>query len=279
MTQAAPWSEDLLWQAQRGMELGRAFCTCEGRYHWSYGILRAAGVTSSLRIEEPMLASLMSPLIGHRARVMIGGSADPGLLCVVGRFSAAQQPRITIVDRCRAPLALIEEFAASRMLDSRTLQADLLGFEGRGQWDNILLHYTPDFVAAGSRPRFFDSLAASLAPGGTLVCVSMFGPKVPADRKCDLKSALRTYTLNALRQSPLATQEREPEFDRMLDDYTEACALRRLNYPASNELRDLLRQSAFRIVTEQLTPRKRRFFEIDPTAEPDTSSIIIATRD
>jgi len=279
MTPADPWNEDLLWQAHRGMELGRAHCTCEGRYHWSYGILRAAGVTSSLRMEEAMLASLMSPLIGDHARVMIGGSADPGLLCVVGRFSAARRPQITIVDRCRAPLALIEEFTASRTLDCRTLQADLLAFEGRGPWDNILLHYTADFVVAGSRLRFFNSLAASLAPGGTLVCVSMSGPKVPPERKRDLKSALRDYTLNGLRQSPLAAQEQDPEFARMLDDYTEACALRRLNYPATNELRDLLGQAAFRIMTEHVTPRRRRFFEIDPTTEPDTSSIIIATRD
>ena len=279
MTPADRWSEDLLWQAHRGMQLGRTFCACEGRYHWSYGILRAAGVTSSLRVEEAMLASLMSPLIGDHARVMIGGSADPGLLCVVGRFSAARRPQITVVDRCRAPLALIEEFATSRMLDCRTLQADLLAFEDRGQWNTIFLHYTPDFVAAGSRRRFFDSLAASVAPGGTLVCVSMAGPKVPPERKPDLKSALRDYTLNALRQSPLATLEQDSEFALILDDYTEACALRRLNYPATNELRDLLRQAAFRIVTEHVTPRRRRFFEIDPTTEPDTSSVIIATRE
>jgi hypothetical protein len=272
------WTEDLLWQAQRGTELGRAFCKCQGRYHWTYGILRAAGVTSSLALEEAMLASIMSPLVGDRARVLIGGSADPGLLCVVGRLSGARHPEITVIDRCRAPLALIEEFARSRTLMCRTIHADLLAFDGRGQWDNILLHYTPDFVETASRARFFDALASSLAPGGTLICASMTGPKVPFDRKRQLENAFRARTLNALRQSRLAAREQDPEFAGLLDDYAEACAMRRLNYPASNDLSDLLRRAALRIVSEHVTPRQWRFFEIDPLAEPDTSSIIVATR-
>jgi hypothetical protein len=273
------WNEDLLWQADRGLELGRAHCTCPGRYHWSYGILRAAGVTSSLRLEEGMLASLMSPLIRDGARVMIGGSADPGLLCVVGRFSAARHPKITVVDRCKAPLALIDEFAANQALECRTLNVNLLGFDGQEQWDNILLHYTPDFVDTASRVRFFAALASSLTPGGTLVCAGMTGPKVPLERKRDLESALRSYTLNALRRSPLAARENDAEFAQLLDDYVGACALRRLNYPAASDLSDLLKRAGLRIVGEHITPRKRRFFEIDSDTPPDTSSIIIATRD
>jgi hypothetical protein len=58
------------------------------------------------------------------------------------------------VDRCNAPLALIAEFAASRNVSCRTLNADLLAIDGREQWDNILLHYTPDFVDTASRRGF-----------------------------------------------------------------------------------------------------------------------------
>jgi len=273
------WAEDLSWQAERGLALAREFCTCKGRYHWSYGFMRAAGVMSSLRLEEATLASLMGPLIGHGARVMIGGSADPGLLCVVGRFAEAKSPQITVVDRCNAPLALIAEFAASRNVSCRTLNADLLAIDGREQWDNILLHYTPDFVDTASRPRFFDALASSLAPKGTLVCSGMTGPKVPPDRTRDLEVALRTYTLNGLRQSPLAEREHDQEFGQLLDDYVVACVQRRLNYPGANDLSELLQRAGLRVIGEHVTPRKRRFFEIDADTPPDTSSIIIATRD
>lgn len=279
MTSSDPWNEDLAWHAQRGLELARALCTCAGRYHWSYGVLRAAGVVSSLSSEEPAWASLMTPLIGDRARVMIGGAADVGLLCIVGRCAAARRPQITLIDKCRAPLALIEEFTAARGLACRTLQADLLAFDGHGQWDNILLHYTPEFLDTASRAQFFKAVAASLVPGGTLVCVSMTGHKFPHEKKRDLASAFRTYSLSALRQSPLAAYAQDPEFGRMLDDYAEACAARRLNYPDAKELHDVLGRAGLRIVSEHVTPRRWRFFKIDPVAEFDRSSTIIATRD
>ena len=107
----------------------------------------------------------------------------------------------------------------------------------------------------------------------------MTGPKVPPERRRDLEEALRNYTLNALRQSPLAGREHDPEFGRLLDHYVVACTQRRLNYPAANDLSDLLTQAGLRIAGEHVTPRKRRFFEIDADTPPDTSSIIIATRD
>ena len=56
MTSSDPWSEDLAWQAQPGLQLRRALCACSGHHHWSYAVLRAAGLISSLSSEEPGLA-------------------------------------------------------------------------------------------------------------------------------------------------------------------------------------------------------------------------------
>ena len=103
-----------------------------GCYHWSYGILRAAGVTSSLRIEEPMLASLMSPLIGHRARAMIVGR----LIRASSVSSDGSQRHSSRGSRSWRYVEhrwhLLRSLTACSALDSRTLQADLLAFEGRG---------------------------------------------------------------------------------------------------------------------------------------------------
>ena len=183
MTSADAFREDLAWQAQRALDLGRALCACEGHHHWSYAVLRAAGVTSSVGAEEQELASVMAPLIREDAGVMIGGSADLGLLCFVGRCAAARRPRITVIDRCRAPLALIEEFAESRRIDCRTLHTDLLSLEGSEQWDVIFLHHTLEFFSAPLRGRVLDVIAASLAPGGNLVCVTMTGQKLAPARQ------------------------------------------------------------------------------------------------
>jgi acetyltransferase len=125
------WSEDLLWQAQRALELGRTLCSCNGYYHALWGTLRATGVMGSLKSEETLLASLVLPFIRDHARVMIAGSADPGVLCAVGRVYGPRSPNITIIDRCAAPLQLIREFAAAKQLTCRTLNADLLELDGR----------------------------------------------------------------------------------------------------------------------------------------------------
>ena len=131
------WNEDLHWQARRGMELGHAYCTCEGHYHSLWGALRIAGVNNSLKGEEPLLASLVLPFLRDDARVMIGGSADPGVLCAIGRIYAPRMPAMTIIDRCKAPLALIREFVEGKGLECRTLNLDLLDLDEREQWDQI----------------------------------------------------------------------------------------------------------------------------------------------
>ena len=82
----------------------------------------------------------------------------------------------------------------------RTLNLDLLDLDGSEQWDQIVLHYTPDFVAADIRARFFRSLALSLAPGGTLVCAAMTGTRFTGDRGQELASVYFDYGLRALQE-------------------------------------------------------------------------------
>jgi hypothetical protein len=114
-----PWNEDLAWQALRGLELGAALCECEGFYHTLWGALRIAGLNNTMKGEAPILTSLMSPYLRDDAHVMIGGSADPGVLCGIGRIYAPRLPRFTVIDKCGAPLALINEFAAANGIPNK----------------------------------------------------------------------------------------------------------------------------------------------------------------
>ncbi len=107
------WEEDLSWLATRGVELGRALCTCSAFYHELRGPLRASGVFRVLR-GEAILAPTISPLINNQTRILIAGSADTGVFSAVRRISDQRTPDITVLDRCRAPLALIEEFASMK---------------------------------------------------------------------------------------------------------------------------------------------------------------------
>jgi hypothetical protein len=269
----------LLSQARRGMELGRLHCTCPGRYHWLYGAMRASGVVASLKSEETRLASLLGPLLRDGSRIMLGGSADPGLFCAVGRMAASPETDITIVDRCLAPLQLIREFAQTNGLRCRSLNSDLLALDGREQWDLIFLHYTLNFVAPRSRGRFFDSLAKALAPGGVLVCAAMTGEPISHDQQRDLADSFNAQSRQALARTALAGDAQTPEFEQLLQVYAADTTAMRLIWPAAEELHALLRGAGLQIRNEHTITRDWSLFGRSDTGRRiDTSSIIIAAR-
>jgi hypothetical protein len=268
----------LLWQARRGMEIGRVRCTCPGRYHWLYGAMRASGVVASLKSEESRLASLLAPLLRDGSRIMIGGSADPGLFCAVGRVASAGAD-ITVVDRCGAPLELIREFAQAKGLRCRTLNSDLLTLDGRDQWDLILLHYTLNFVAPALRRRFFGALAPSLTPGGFLVCAAMTGESISYHQQSDLAAAFAVQSRQALARTPLADEARSGEFEKSLQIYAADTTAMRLIWPAAEELRDLLRGAGLQVRGEHTMSRDWSLFGVsDAGRRLDSSSIIVAAR-
>lgn len=278
MTSVDAFHEDLQWQAKRALELGRTLCACEGRHHWSFAVLRATGMTS-IGPEEPLMASVMTPLIGDRARVMIAGSADLGLLCFVGRCAAARQPQITVIDRCPAPLALIDEFATLRGIACRTVLTNLQALDGREQWDVILAHHTAEFFDAPARARFYKNIAASLVPGGSLVCATMTGEKHTPDKQGLLEAEFRDHSITAFRHLPLARGEQAPEFERLLADYSRARAARRMGYPSDEECYDDFRNAGLKIVSEHALPVRWTFSKVDVPPGGTRKFVIVAKRE
>ena len=269
-----PWTEDLDWQARRGFELGRALCACEGHYHTLWGSLRIAGLNNTMKGEAPHLTAMMAPFLREEMRVMIGGSADPGVLCGIGRIFWPRMPAFTVIDKCEAPLGLIGEFAASRGIACRRLNRDLLALDGSEQWDQIVLHYTADFMDASVRNRLFRSLAASLAPGGTLVCATMTGESIPMDRLPELTGAFYARAVAALKDTPMATQAETLEFDHKLRSYSECRTRRRLKLPTAEGICDLAQEAGLRVLQKHETARARRLLASMDVV--DTSTIIVA---
>lgn len=268
------WNEDLLSQARQAFAIGHTLCTCEGKYHLLWGSLRAAAVASGLRAEEPLLASLIGPFIRDDARVMIGGAADPGVMCAIGRIYAPMKPGMTIIDRCPAPLESIRHFAASKGIACRTLRLNLLDLDGSERWDQIVLHYTSEFVQTDFHDRFFRGLAQSLAPGGTLICAAMTGTRVAGDHSQALASVYFNYCLRALADSPLVELASTPEFTQALQTYATIWGRRRASLPSNEELHDSLIDAGLNILSERTTPRRMRF--VGEAAIVDSSSIIVA---
>jgi len=270
------WSEDLLSQARQAFAIGHALCTCKGKYHALWGGLRAANVSNSLKAEEPLLAALMGPFIRDGARVMIGGAADPGVPSVVGRIYAPNRPVMTVIDRCRAPLTSIRDFAAGKGIRCRTVHRDLLDLDGNEQWDQIVLHYTPDFVGPHCRARFFRALAQSLVSGGTLVCAAMTGTSVTGDLSQELADVYFNYSRKALDESPLSDLPSNPEFIPILRAYADAWGRRRANLITGEELRGSIIAAGLSILSESTFPRRKRF--VGEAAIVDSNSFFVAGR-
>ncbi len=246
------WEEDLSWLATRGVELGRTLCTCSAFYHVLRGPLRASGFIGDLKKGQQILASTILPLINKDTRVLIAGSADTSIFSTVGRISHKHAPEITVVDRCRAPLALIEEFAVMRDLFCRTLHSDISDLDGHEKWDLILLHYTSMFFDRLNRQRCFERLSRSLVRGGVLVCMDrMMGPPASGNSK-ERELACFQAAREALRGSEFESSWRGTELDLydVLRHYFHEIVTREDNYPTVAEIEGLLTSIGFKILSK-----------------------------
>jgi len=268
------WSEDLPAQARRALAVGRALCACDGHYHTLWGTLRASGASNGLKSEEPLLASLIKPYVRDSARVMIAGAADPGVPCAMGRIYAPVMPALTVVDRCKASLELMRQFAATKHLVCRTLNLNLLDLDGSEQWDQIVLHYTPDFLDPLLHGRLFQALARALSPGGTVVCAAMTATGVVGEREHEVGGVYYDYTLKKVMDGPMAEAAASTEFLDMLRAYSVRWGQRRTNLPSSEQLVHSMRNAGLSILSENSAPRQHRI--VGGAALVDSCSIIIA---
>jgi hypothetical protein len=274
------WSEDLFWQAARGVELGRKFCSCAGRYHTLWGALRASGFLGSLHTEEATLASTIAPLIDDKARLLIAGSADPATLCAIGRISKSEKLNATVVDQCLAPLKLIQEFAMKRDVSCQTIQADLVEFDSIKKWDVVFLNYTLSFIEASLRRKFFGRLANCLEVGGTLVCLAKTGVPAESHERRDLESAWFENARKALQESKLDVGWDRAELDEAIRHYAASRTARRFNIISASEIVDALEEVGLTSCVVKTTARK---WVLDGVAEgkadAESSVIVTAVRD
>ncbi len=268
------WSEDLPAQARRALAVGRTLCTCDGHYHTVWGTLRASGGSSGLKSDERLLASLIKPYVRDDARVMIAGAADPGVPCVIGRIYSPTMPVLTVVDRCRASLELVRQFAATKDFVCRTLNLNLLDLDGSEQWDHIVLHYTPDFVDRPLHGRLFQALARSLRPDGIIVCAAMTATSVIGEREHEVGGVYYDHTLKKVMNGPLADIAASAEFQEMLRAYSMRWGKRRTNLSSREQLIHSMRNTGLSILSENSAPRQPR--TVGGATLVDTCSIFIA---
>jgi SAM-dependent methyltransferase len=208
------------------------------------------------------------------ARVLIAGSADTGTLCVAGKIAGSRRCAFTVLDRCPAPLKLVEEFAAERDLSCATLCVDLLELAETARWDVVLVNYTLQYVAAAERVLVLKNLARALAPGGTLICVAKTGAKLSASEARDSQSAWLDKARRKLHSAALDLAIAPAAVDGLLAVAAAGRTARRLELPTEAELTGGLREAGLVLAREAVSPRKR-LLEAEGAAPADAESSII----
>lgn len=272
------WSEDLQAQARRGAELGKALCSCPDYFHTLWGALRASQRVSGLEDEALVLADTLSPLLKKGTKVLIGGAADPGQLCLIGRIAGSEGPEITISERCAAPVALLKEFASTKKIPCSILHSDIFNLPEMPQWDVIFLHYTIVHVHPDDRIAFFRKLSALLRPGGQVISVDVIADPPQEALQKEYEHILYVQTLDTLMSSPLRLQVGDNELETMVRRYALERRRRRVFYPSRDDLDNALYGAGFRYIKRSNTGRFRTLRGFDSqTIDSWESSLSVAT--
>ncbi|RYD89034.1 MAG: class I SAM-dependent methyltransferase [Sphingomonadales bacterium] len=194
--------DDLEAQARAGWDFGEKLCTECNSYHQTWGILRAAKSTNAAENDRHLLAPLLDRQIAPGGNILIAGSADAGLLQLLVSTVSARPITISIVDRCPAPIALINALERPSGVTVDAWQCDLTAFEGAARYDLIMSHSMLPFVDPPTRVAILERLRDSLAPEGRLYVVVRTAPLVSAEVSDDHDQAWLARAMGKLSTIP-----------------------------------------------------------------------------
>jgi hypothetical protein len=172
--------EDLTHNAERFSALAPRFCSGCADYHIRSAFHRYAGPPKLF--DRPELIRLVSKIIADKVarsrdtiEIAVTGSADTAMLATAAHAVAMlgsetlKRCRFTVIDRCRTPLLVCEEFAAKHGLDFRARQDDLLSAAQPCAADLIITHSVFRFIPHAEQPALLRRIGSWLAPEGRLV--------------------------------------------------------------------------------------------------------------
>lgn len=181
--------DDLQAAARASWRIAGEICTCEGAYHRVHPILRVIGVSPGIKTDRDTLNEFLPDLLRPHARILIAGTADAGLLHYLVENCPARPLSITIVDRCPAPLALIQRLNLPDGIDLEVRRLDLTALDDQDRYDLILSHDMMNFIDDATRLAVLRRFRAGLAPQGRLVLVARIpqtgARDVPIDQQAE----------------------------------------------------------------------------------------------
>ena len=149
-------------------------------YHGSWHLLKALGIVSTSAIHETNIARLLESAIEDHAtpRILLAGSTDESLLRIVRKVchGMSVDAEITALDICRTPLQFMQLYAHRKQFELKTVQADILEFDGADAFDVILTHAFMGYFDDVERQRLVRRWKTLLDTHGKIVTIQRVRP-------------------------------------------------------------------------------------------------------
>jgi SAM-dependent methyltransferase len=213
--------ENIAELAAYEFETARTQCANCNDYHALWGYLRLTRIVSKgFETERDILEPLLHEHAPPRARILIAGAADAGLLAFVAGALEPQPADITVADRCPTPLAVCRRYAEANRFPITTIATDLTTTPLTERYDLAFLHNMLMLQPPDLHTPLLANLRRALEPRGTLILVNRVRTKMQASPPPPAHFA--SQVVNALAGLGVALPENEGDFRRRLERYVDA---------------------------------------------------------
>jgi SAM-dependent methyltransferase len=145
-------------------------------YHRVWQYLRLLDIITSIRTNTPFLLGTLRRLAPSHPRVLISGSADYGMLAHLRQAYGARPLDVTMLDRCAAPVAVNQWYAARYAMTMTPVCGDALAVQTDRLFDLVCTHNFVGRFDPASRQHLIDRWHAVLRPGGVVVTTQRVRP-------------------------------------------------------------------------------------------------------
>lgn len=259
---AVPNEAAILQDWKGNLLLMRDDCECHDGYHRLWGGLRLLGRHLSLYWEAEQLRELLLPLLKPAKTIVLGGSADQHVLALLSDIAGDNTGKhYHLIDRCPAPAAIAQAYAAQQSLTLSTYQQDLTSpLPVEAPVDLAFMHFTLDFMDQQSRAVVLQQLARCLAPEGRIVVVHRRRDvaKVDVDVSKWAQDIRAQFPDAVLRDPQLAET-----LDNHLRPYGESWAARALDHGDNRTILALIEEAGLQVLTAEPTMRAQMLTNCD----------------
>jgi hypothetical protein len=191
----ATCGEDFARNLRRVMAIALTHCDGCADYHIAHVAKRLTGRTGWSHGARESLVDALQPILADlavrdngRIDVVVAACADTAVLATCAHAASLTgegllgRTRFSVLDRCRTPLALCEEFGQRYELTVRTDTVDLTETSKHIPADLIVLHNLLSYVPEERHRPLLQTLAGWLKVGGRLILWNDLVPPEHRDR-------------------------------------------------------------------------------------------------